>query len=357
MNIKLSDQGNIKGANKKGVKCIVWDLDNTLWDGVLAEGDDVTLKSGIVDVIKGLDERGIVQSIASKNNHDDVINTLRHFELDEYFLYPQINWNPKSSSIKIIQEKLNIGIDTFVFLDDQPFERDEVAAIHPDVECLDDRAYLTLLEKGRIAHIKTSDDAKMRRIRYLEDMSRQGDEADFEGTPETFLAQLGMVFKISEATEACLLRAEELTVRTNQLNSTGVTYDIEQLNFYMNSPAHRLLVCELDDKYGSYGTIGLALIEIQDDADVIELLLMSCRTAARGVGSILLNYLMMQAKNRNNVLRANFRRTDRNRQMLVTYQLANFRQISKTKDNHILFENDLSIISTYPDYIQVISEL
>lgn len=356
MNIKLSNQEKINSVCKKGVKCIVWDLDNTIWDGVLAEGDDVTLKPGIVDVVKGLDERGIVQSIASKNNHDDAIDKLRNFGLDEYFLYPQINWNPKSSSVKIIQEKLNIGIDTFIFLDDQPFERDEVEAIHPDVECLEDSAYLTLLEKDRIANIKTSDDAKMRRIRYLEDMSRQGDEADFEGTPETFLAQLDMVFKISSATEACLLRAEELTVRTNQLNSTGVTYDMEQLSFYMNSPDHRLLVCELDDKYGSYGTIGLALIEIQDDADVIELLLMSCRTAARGVGSILLNYLMIQAKNRNNVLRANFRRTDRNRQMLVTYQLANFKQISKTKDNHILFENDLSIISTYPDYIQVITE-
>jgi len=356
MNIKLSNQEDIKTVSNKGVKCIVWDLDNTIWDGVLAEGDDVILKSGIVDVIKVLDERGIVQSIASKNNHDDAIDKLRSFELDEYFLYPQINWNPKSSSIKIIQEKLNIGIDTFIFLDDQPFERDEVAAINPEVECLDETAYLTLLERDRIANIKTSDDAKMRRIRYLEDMNRQGDEEAFEGTPETFLAQLGMVFKISEATKAHLLRAEELTVRTNQLNSTGVTYDMEQLNFYMNSPTHRLLVCELNDKYGSYGTIGLALIEIQEDADVIELLLMSCRTAARGVGSILLNYLMIEAKNRNNVLRANFRRTARNRQMLVTYQLANFKQISKSKDNHILFENDLSIISTYPDYIQVITE-
>jgi FkbH-like protein len=356
MNIKLSDQKNIKGASQKGVKCVVWDLDNTIWSGVLAEGDDVKLKPGIVDVIKDLDAHGIVQSIASKNNHDDAIDKLRNFELDEYFLYPQINWNPKSSSIKIIQEKLNIGIDTFIFLDDQPFERDEVAAIHPAVECLEDSAYVTLLERDRIANIKTSDDAKMRRIRYLEDMSRQEDEADFEGTPETFLAQLNMVFRISLATEACLLRAEELTVRTNQLNSTGITYDMKQLSFYMNSPDHRLLVCELNDKYGSYGTIGLALIEIQEDADVIELLLMSCRTAARGVGSILLNYLMIEAKKRSNVLRANFIRTDRNRQMLVTYQLANFKQISKTKDNHILFENDLSIISTYPDYIQVITE-
>lgn len=341
---------------KKNVKCVVWDLDHTLWHGVLVEGDELVLKTQIVDVIKALDAKGILQSIASKNNAEDALAKLAAFGLSDYFLYPQIRWNPKSSAIATIREKLNIGIDTFMFIDDQPFERDEVKALHPDVECVDAEDYLALLEHPRIVGIKLTDDASQRRIRYLEDMQRQTDEQDFQGTPESFLAGLDMVFTIAPAQPDDLLRAEELTERTNQLNSTGITYDKTELSHYMHSPAHELLVCELQDKYGSYGKIGLALVEIGEKTDLVKLLLMSCRTAARGVGSVLLSYLMKQAQQRGHTLQAQFKRTSRNRQMLVTYQFANFREIERDDDGNILFENDLSLVSDYPDYIQVVTE-
>lgn len=338
---------------RKQAKCIVWDLDHTLWSGVLVEGDDLVLKPKIADVVKALDAKGVLQSIASKNNYDDAMEKLKALGLDAYFLYPQISWNPKSSAIATIQKKLNIGIDTFLFIDDQPFERDEVQELHPDVECIDAEEYLDLLDHPRIKNIKLTDDAGMRRIRYLEDMQRQTDEEDFEGTPETFLAKLDMEFTISAAQPEDLLRAEELTERTNQLNSTGITYDKEELAHFMHSKTHELLVCELKDKYGSYGKIGLALIEIGEKHDVIKLLLMSCRTAARGVGSVLLSYLMKQAQTRGHTLQAQFKRTSRNRQMLVTYQFANFKEVTRDDDGNILFENDLSLVNDYPDYIKV----
>lgn len=337
----------------KAFKCVVWDLDHTMWDGVLVEGDKLTLKPGIVDLIKTLDQRGILQSIASKNNMEDAIAKLDEFGIREYFLYPQISWNPKSQAIATIREKLNIGIDTFVFIDDQPFERDEVNELHPEVECIDALEYTSLLEHPRMQAVKFTDDAKMRRIRYMEDMQRQTDEEEFKGTPEAFLAKLDMKFLISSARPEDLIRAEELTERTNQLNSTGITYDQKQLTHYMNSPEHQLLVCELTDKYGSYGKIGLALIENKDGIDTIKLLLMSCRTAARGVGSVLLTYLMKHAQSRGQRLQAQFRRTDRNRQMLVTYQFANFKEQSRDEENNILFENDLSLVQEYPEYIDV----
>lgn len=337
----------------KAFKCVVWDLDHTLWDGVLVEGDKLTLKPGIVELIKTLDKRGILQSIASKNNREDALAKLDAFGIKEYFLYPQISWNPKSQAIATIREKLNIGMDTFVFIDDQPFERDEVSELHPDIECIDALEYAALLEHPRFKAVLFTDDAKMRRIRYMEDMQRQTDEQEFQGTPETFLAKLDMKFLISSARPEDLIRAEELTERTNQLNSTGITYDREQLTYYMNSPEHHLLVCELTDKYGSYGKIGLTLIENKDSIDTIKLLLMSCRTAARGVGSVLLTYLMKHAQIRGQRLQAQFRRTDRNRQMLVTYQFANFKELSRDEDNNILFENDLSIVQDYPEYIDV----
>ena len=85
--------------NNKEVKCIVWDLDNTIWDGILLESGDVKLKPGIENIIKEFDSRGILHSIASKNNYDDAMEKLKQFNLDKYFLYSQINWNAKSSSI------------------------------------------------------------------------------------------------------------------------------------------------------------------------------------------------------------------------------------------------------------------
>lgn len=340
----------------KSIKCVVWDLDHTLWDGVLAEGDQLTLKPGIADILATLDSRGILLSIASKNERTDAMRRLEQFGLAHFFLYPQISWNPKSAAIGKIQKELNIGIDTFLFIDDQPFERDEVAAVHPAVACVDASLYTTLLDDPRLNPAVISDDAARRRLMYLEDITRKQVEEEFSGTPEDFLATLDMSFLITPAREADLLRAEELTVRTNQLNSTGITYDMAQLQNYMQSDSHRLLICELTDKYGSYGKIGLALVEITPDSHHIKLMLMSCRTVSRGVGSVLLTYLMKQAAADGKKLRADFRRTERNRQMLVTYQFSNFKEMSRDEAGNILFENDLSNMQEYPAYIKVLTE-
>jgi len=337
----------------KTVKCVVWDLDHTLWDGILAEGDDVRLKPGVVDILKTLDARGILHSIASKNNHDDAMAKLREFGIADYFLYPQIGWNAKSAGIARIREALNIGMDTLLFIDDQPFERDEVAMAHPAVRCMDAADYAGMARRACLDPAVVSDDAARRRLMYLEDMHRKRDEEEYRGTPEDFLATLDMEFRIAPAEPADLLRAEELTVRTNQLNSTGITYGAEELRAYMQSPRHRLLICELTDRYGSYGKIGLALVERTDRHDHVRLLLMSCRTVSRGVGSVLLTWLMQEARAAGRTLRADFRRTERNRQMLVTYQFAGFREIARTGEADILFEHDLAAVPDFPSYIRV----
>src|SRR5258708_39532021 len=122
---------------KSGIKCVVWDLDGTLWQGTLLEGDDLILTPGMKGVIQELDNRGILQSIASKNDYVVAWEKLAAFGLDEYFLHPQINWANKSDSIKAIADKLGIGLDTFVFVDDQAFERDEVRYFLPEVATID----------------------------------------------------------------------------------------------------------------------------------------------------------------------------------------------------------------------------
>ena len=95
----------------------IFDLDNTLWDGVLLESDDVRLRPETSEVLRALDQRGILLSISSKNAHDHAIGKLRELEIEEYFVYPKISWGPKSENLKQIAKDLNIGIDSIVFLE------------------------------------------------------------------------------------------------------------------------------------------------------------------------------------------------------------------------------------------------
>ena len=103
------------GKKETKIKCVIWDLDNTIWNGVLIEDSSVILRDRIKGIIEVLDQRGILQSIASKNDYDLAMAKLRELGLDEYFIYPQINWGPKSISIKEIAKSINIGMDTISF--------------------------------------------------------------------------------------------------------------------------------------------------------------------------------------------------------------------------------------------------
>ncbi len=338
---------------KKEIKCVVWDLDNTIWDGTLVEHDAVRVKPGIVEVIKTLDGRGILHSIASKNDYEDAMAKLKEFGIDEFFLYPEIHWNTKSSSVANIQKNINIGMDTILFIDDQAFERDEVVSVHPEVTAIDVIGYEKLPDLPGLNPRFITDDSRKRRKMYMDDIKRKKEEDDFTGPSEVFLASLAMHFVIHEAKEEDLMRAEELTVRTNQLNATGRTYDYDELNAFRLSDKHKLLVCELTDKYGSYGKIGLALIEKTAECWHLRLLLMSCRVMARGVGTVLLSYIMQETKRAGKKLIADFKHTGRNRMMYVSYKFANFKEASTDEEGNILLENDLTMIQPFPPYIDV----
>lgn len=339
--------------SEKEIKCVIWDLDETLWDGVLPESDDVRLKPGIVEIVRTLDERGILNSIASKNDHDRAAGVLRDLGLWEYFLYPQINWGAKSTSVETIQKRLNIGFDTLAFIDDQPFERDEVRTSHPSVLCIEAERYRELLRHPRLNPRFVSDDARRRRLMYIEDARRESAEESFHGPKREFLQSLNMELKIAEAQEGDLVRAAELTVRTNQLNSTGRTYDYETLDRLRQSDDHKLYVCELTDVYGSYGKIGLALVETRPEVHHLRLLLMSCRVMSRGAGSILLSYVMRCAKQAGARLLADFVPTDRNRMMYIAYKFGGFKEVSKADDGSVVLEADLSRQHNWPDYVRV----
>jgi len=342
-----------KNENMGRVKCLIWDLDNTLWQGTLAETDRVVPDPRALVVLKALDERGILQSIASKNDGELGMTKLKEHGLDTFFLYPEINWGPKSESVTRIVEALNIGMDSIAFVDDQPFEREEVAFSHPSVLCLDAADMDTLLDMPELNPRFITSDSAIRREMYRNDAHRNQLEEHYEGPKESFLASLEMIFEIAPAQEEDLRRAEELTVRTNQLNTTGITYSYEQLQALCDDKDHRLLIAGLDDKYGTYGRIGLVLLELHANEWRIKLLLMSCRVMARGVGTIMINYLKREAKAQGVALRADFVHTDRNRMMYITYKFAGFKEMEK-KDKRVLLEANMDAIADDPDYVRVL---
>lgn len=338
---------------EKAIKCLVWDLDNTLWDGTLIEKDKLVLKKEAVDIIMELDKRGILQSIASKNNYEDAFQKLREFGLHEYFLYPQIHWEPKSISIKTIAQKINIGMDTIAFIDDQQFELDEVKFKHEKVNCIHADRLSELLNLPEMNPQFVTADSKIRRHLYINDIIRKKEEDKYEGPQEDFLASLNMTFTICSAKEEDLKRAEELTERTNQLNTTGYTFSYEELNELRKSSNHKLLIAELEDKYGTYGKIGVCLIECNQTEWHIKLLLMSCRVMSRGVGNIMISYVLNEAKKKGVRLYSEFNKNDRNRMMYVTYKISGFKE-KNIDGNYIVFENDLSKIQPYPGYVRLI---
>jgi FkbH-like protein len=345
-----------RGGSPRGalVKCVVWDLDDTIWDGTLLEDPSITLRPGMPELLDELDRRGILHSIASRNHHDTAMAKLREFGLDHYFLYPQINWNAKSASVREIARSLNIGLDALAFIDDQPFERAEVEATLPQVLCLDAATVATVVDSPRFKPLYVTEDARQRRAMMVASIARDAAEAGFEGPPVEFLSSLEMRVTIGPARPDDLRRAEELTLRTNQLNTTGYTYSHAELAELSRSPDHLVLMAGLDDRFGTYGRIGLAVLTRSSEVWSIRLLLMSCRVMSRGVGGIVLGHIMRAAREAGVRLQAEFITNDRNRMMLITYRLAGFRTVAED-GHHRLLEHDLERVPDVPDYVTVLA--
>ena len=343
---------NSESSPKQEIKCVVWDLDNTIWNGILLEDASVSLRPALTKLIETLDARGILHSIASRNDFAQAMAKLASFGLRDFFLYPQINWNSKSASLTTIASSLGLSLDSFAFIDDDPFERAEMEFSHPEVLCLDAADLPLMTAMPALMPRNVSPEAGMRRQRYLENITREQSAAEFVGPHEEFLASLDMVFSIAPVRSEDLDRAEELTVRAHQLNATGYTYSREELDQFRQSDIHQLLIASLRDRFGSYGRIGLALIECTELVWTLKLLLVSCRVVSRGVGTVLLDHIIEQARCRNVILRAVFVPNDRNRMMYVAYKFAGFRE-QERHDDHLIFVHDPNISHPSPHYLKV----
>ncbi|MGW6929012.1 HAD-IIIC family phosphatase [Lentzea sp. NPDC054927] len=306
------------------VKCVVWDLDNTLWQGTLLEDGDVVIAEEMRAVVKALDERGILQSVASKNDHDLAWERLTRLGIADYLLLPVIGWGPKSASVRMIAEKLGFALSTIAFVDDQPAERAEVAFHLPDVRCYDAADALGLLDLPEFTPPASTVDSRRRRQMYQAGFERDGARDDFAGSDEDFLRTLELRMTIGPAGEEELTRVEELTLRTSQMNATGVHYSDAVLRALLADPRHEVLVVTMSDRFGTHGAVGIVLLEKHSEVWHLKLLATSCRVVTWGAGSTILSWLTDQAARAGVHLVADFRRTDRNRMMEVAYRFAGF---------------------------------
>lgn len=334
------------------IKCVVWDLDGTLWEGTLSEGGAGALRSGVADTVRELDRRGIIQSIASKNEASAALKRLAELGLAEYFLCPQISWGHKSDAVQTILTTLNLKPEAVAFVDDNPFERDEVRFAHPKVRTYDADQAVQLPQMEEFSVRFVTQDSANRRKMYQADLDRQQAEQSFKGSAEEFLATLNMRMDISRVTEGDLRRVEELTVRTHQLNSTGYTYSYDQLLALSQSPDHIFCICGLRDNYGDSGKVGLLLLERQPQALRLKLLIVSCRVMSRGIGSALLAYATQLALAQGKKLQAEFLETEHNRIMYITYKLAGFDEVEEDGAN-LLLEYAKQEPIPFPPYLAV----
>lgn len=300
------------GTPAKKCKCVVWDLDNTLWDGTLIEdgADGVKLRTEVVETIRGLDRRGVLNSIASKNNPDEAMAVVERFGLKEFFLCPQVSWAPKSGAIRSIAEALNIGLDTFLFIDDQEFERAEVAAVHPEVRVIDASEAAALLTH-EACDVPVTEDSKKRRVMYQQKQRRDVAGELFGGDYFAFLRQCNIRMELHSLRAQDVDRVYELAQRTNQMNFSGNRYPRERLHAIMRDTSKSTYVLRVDDRFGSYGIVGFCLVDTQGPR-LLDLMF-SCRVQSKRIEHAFLSYLIKKhAKDGKRDFFVNYRKTEKN---------------------------------------------
>jgi FkbH-like protein len=309
-------EGRIKSRKPAAkVKCLVWDLDNTLWQGTLAEDGPEACCPGreLLEIVRRLDERGIVQSIASKNDHETAWAKIEQLGVADYFLYPMINWEPKSVSIQTIAQKLNIGLDTLAFVDDSPAERAQVADSLPQVRTYAETELEKLLSLPEF-DVPVTSESKLRRLSYLEESRRKTLATNFVGGNEEFLRSCRLVAELFTPVEAAHKdRCLELLQRSNQLNLTSRRYDRAEFERLMAQPEVLKIACSCHDRFGNYGTVGFACVDLSGSVPLLRDFVFSCRVAKKKVENAFLAWLTQQLSEMGyQKLTAQFVPTDRN---------------------------------------------
>lgn len=276
--VKFREQRKTEARN--AVKCVVFDLDHTLWNGVLIEGDEVAVPAAVRTLLEHLDQRGILLSIASRNDRETAWKKLQELGLNEFFVYPQISWNPKSQSLRTIAKCLNIGTDAIAFIDDNPFELEEVARAIPEVLCINSREIASVISDRRFQGSATPD-ARRRRQLYQEAAVRESVQESFGSDYRGFLASCEIVLEIAPYSDEDAERVAELVQRTNQLNFSGCKYTRQELQGILSDPLLEKYVLRSKDRFGSYGTVGFSIVDRAPSMICVRDFMLSCRVQGK----------------------------------------------------------------------------
>ncbi|MBX4147494.1 HAD-IIIC family phosphatase [Paenibacillus lautus] len=348
------------------IKCVVVDLDNTLWKGVLREDgiEKIKLYKQRIFALQHMAKKGIVLAICSKNDAEDlalikeVLSKYSSF-YDSVVLY-KINWSPKSENIKQIAQELNIGIDSVAFFDDNEFETNEVKTNSPSVKVYKDNEIIGALSYPEFQPLgEVTKEAKNRINFYKAEIQRNESKqiSDIESkSHEDYLRGLDLNLVIRNADINDLQRMEEVFQRTNQQNVTLKRVDLAKLQEFLDDNNVSLLCLELKDKFGDYGMIGSAIVKKHYRRMEIEEFALSCRAMGRKVEQTFLLFLINEGiRNKCKGINIKVTKTSRNNQLISMLKEAGFIDSNTSKETS---EMDFNISSkskpfVYPEWFGI----
>lgn len=306
----------VSTALGKTKKVLVLDCDNTMWGGVLGEDGEDGLKIGegaegaifeeVQSLAKNLVKEGVILALCSKNNLSDVQGYLERTKVcpiktDDISIM-QINWDDKAKNLKIIAEKLNLGLDSVIFVDDSDFEINLVNQLLPMVDTIQVPAnrntYANVFRemmRSFYSFSQTSEDLQKTQM-YKAETSRSESKDNFQDLNE-YLAFLNLKVSINKNDLDKVERISQLTQKTNQFNLTTKRYATNEILDFMNSSNYAVYSFSVKDKYGDYGLVGVVITEKVDSKVNIDSFLMSCRAMGRNVEFAFFDNLISILKN------------------------------------------------------------
>jgi len=314
-------------------RCIVLDLDNTLWGGVVGEDGFDGIKLGsdpqgkayveFQKFLKSMNQRGILLAINSKNNPEDALKVISdHPDMvlrEENFSCMKINWNDKVSNMIEISKELNFGLENFVFFDDDPVNREFVRTNLPQISTIelpkDPSQYAMILQNLKFFDVfRITDEDSKRNQMYLEQKERK----EFENTVtniDEFLKQLELQVSIKQATKFTIPRISQLTMKTNQFNLTTKRYQEEDIQKFSDDPNFIVGCAQVIDKFGDNGITSAFIVNKQNPKVwILDTFLLSCRVMGREIEKAILYYIISKAKEEGvETIRANYIPTQKNK--------------------------------------------
>lgn len=289
-------------------KCLAIDLDNTIWGGVVGEDgiDGIQLSNhnegsryyNAQILLKEMQKKGVMLVIVSKNNFEDVDEMFKkhpHMVLKhEDFVSEEINWNAKSDNLIKMAKELNIGLDSFVFLDDNPAEREEVRARCPEVEVADFPEDTTLLPKTikelydrYFKSLEITKEDTLKTEQYRKNLKRQEIKEKAAGLDD-YLKELEITAKIHLMTDKDMNRVVQLVGKTNQFNLATTRYSPQEVMSFLSSDKSDIVVAQMEDKFGDEGLVAVIFIRYDGDLAYIDDFLMSCRVMGRNLEKVII---------------------------------------------------------------------